>query len=189
MIRNFLDYIRKLRRKFYIFRYGLKNVDPRFLATRGLKKVCRDVRAGAYSYIGPGCIVYPKVTIGDFTMLANDVMIIGGDHNFKVAGVPSVFAGRDILKPTTIGKDVWIGARSIIMTGVNIGDGAIIAAGSVVTKDLEPFGVYGGVPAKKIRERFSVEERLKHEKILSSPLSELGSLTDRLESGKDWRNS
>lgn len=55
--------------------------------------------------------------------------------------------------PITIGNDVWIGARVIIMDGVNIGDGAIIAAGAVVTKDVEPYTIVGGVPAKTIRKR------------------------------------
>jgi acetyltransferase-like isoleucine patch superfamily enzyme len=61
--------------------------------------------------------------------------------------------------PTThIGNDVWIGARAVLRTGVRIGDGAIIAAGAVVVKDVEPFSIVGGVPAKHIRYRFSAEE-------------------------------
>ena len=87
-------------------------------------------------------------------MLAHDVMILGGDHNYKVAGIPTVFAGRDVTRPTNIGDDVWVGAGSIIMAGVTIGDGAIIAAGSVVTKDVPPYAIVGGVPAKILRYRF-----------------------------------
>jgi tetrahydrodipicolinate N-succinyltransferase len=61
--------------------------------------------------------------------------------------------------PTTeIGNDVWIGARAVLRTGVKIGDGAIVAAGAVVVKDVEPFSIVGGVPAKHIRYRFSHEE-------------------------------
>lgn len=64
---------------------------------------------------------------------------------------------------TIIGDDVWIGHGSIIMSGVNIGSGCIIAAGSVVTKDLEPYYIYAGVPAKKIKKRFeTIEEELLH---------------------------
>ena len=59
------------------------------------------------------------------------------------------------MKRTTIGHDCWLGAHSIIMCGVNIADGCIIAAGAVVTKDTEPYCIYGGVPAKKIKERFN----------------------------------
>lgn len=166
--------LRWIKRKFLIRWYGLRNVHPKFLATFGLKEVSKDVCAGAYSYIGPKCIIYPNVTIGDFTMLANEVYIIGGDHNYKTAGIPSIFSGRPNPLKTIIGKDVWIGARVTIFTGVKIGDGAIIAAGSVVTKDVEPFCIYGGVPAKKIKNRFSKEEdRNKHEEMLKRHLTDL----------------
>lgn len=60
-----------------------------------------------------------------------------------------------------IGNDVWIGSHSIIMGGVTIGDGAVIAAGSVVTKDVEPYSIVGGAPAKHIKFRFS-EDKIKH---------------------------
>lgn len=102
-------------------------------------------------------------------MLAHDVMILGGDHNYKIAGIPTVFAGRDVTRHTKIGDDVWVGAGSIIMAGVTIGDGAIIAAGSVVTKNVEAYCIYGDVPAKKIKERFSDEERQKHIAMLKDP--------------------
>jgi acetyltransferase-like isoleucine patch superfamily enzyme len=59
---------------------------------------------------------------------------------------------------TIIGNDVWIGSDVIIMDGVNIGDGAIIASGAVVTKDVEPYSVVGGIPARHIRYRFNPEE-------------------------------
>jgi acetyltransferase-like isoleucine patch superfamily enzyme len=59
---------------------------------------------------------------------------------------------------TRIGNDVWIGYGAIVLGGVTIGDGAIIAAGSVVTKDVEAYSIYGGNPAKKITERFENNE-------------------------------
>ncbi|QUN30592.1 CatB-related O-acetyltransferase [Cupriavidus sp. KK10] len=60
-----------------------------------------------------------------------------------------------------IGCDVWIGARSIVLDGVRIGDGAIVAAGSVVTENVDPYAIVGGVPAKLIRRRFSPEVEMK----------------------------
>ena len=59
----------------------------------------------------------------------------------------------------TIGNDVWIGSNVVILDGSTIGDGVIVAAGAVVTSDLEPYYIYGGVPARKIGERFTGEER------------------------------
>ena len=101
-------------------------------------------------------------------MLANDVQIIGGDHRFDIPGTPMLYSGRAELKATTIGRDCWIGARSTIMCGVNIGDGSIIAAGAVVTKDVEPYSIYGGVPAKKIKARFDTTAEIeKHKEMLN----------------------
>ena len=64
-------------------------------------------------------------------------------------------------RTVSIGNDVWIGANVIILPGVNIGDGAILAAGTIVTKDVEPYAIVGGVPARRIRYRFEEEVRNK----------------------------
>jgi acetyltransferase-like isoleucine patch superfamily enzyme len=147
--------------------YKLKNVHPTFYMG-GRSSVSSDIKAGAYAYIGPNCIIYPKVTIGEYSMLANNVSVIGGDHLYNKPGTPIIFSGRAILKETLIGKDVWVGAHSKILTGVTIGNGAIIAMGSVVTKDVEPFTIYGGIPAKKIKNRFNTKEDVEvHKKMLS----------------------
>ena len=61
-------------------------------------------------------------------------------------------------RPITIGNDVWIGARAMVMDGVEVGDGAIVAANAVVTKDVPPYAIVGGVPAKVIRYRFAPEK-------------------------------
>lgn len=163
-----INKLKQIKRRFYIWKLGLKHVDKTFLANKGAS-ISKDFCAGAYSYVGSHSTICPKVTIGNFTMLAHDVMILGGDHNYKIAGIPTVFAGRDVTRPTKIGDDVWVGAGSIIMAGVMIGDGAIIAAGSVVTKDVEAYCIYGGTPAKKIKNRFSDEERQKHIAMLKDP--------------------
>lgn len=158
---------RSVKRWYYMHKYGLKHVHPT-IYFGGKSKIPSDLIAGAYVYIGPQCLLYKKVEIGDYTMLANNVSIIGGDHNFNKAGVPMIFSGRDELKRTIIGKDCWIGANSIIMTGVKIGDGSIVAAGSVVTKDVEAYSIYGGVPARKIKDRFlTIQEKIKHQEFLS----------------------
>lgn len=160
--------IRFLKMKYFRAKYKLgSNVSDSFYLGGKPIGISPDFSAGEYSYVGPRCLIYPKVTIGKYTMLANNISIFGGDHNFKEVGKPIIFSGRGQLKKTDIGDDVWIGAYSKIMTGITIGDGAIIAAGSIVTKNVEEFTIYGGCPAKKIRDRFSsTEDKLKHKKML-----------------------
>jgi len=163
---------RKLKRWYFIKKYKLKNVHSTFYIG-GKSHISKDLYVEAYVYIGPNCFIYPKVKIGAYTMLANNVNIIGKDHLYNKPGVPIIFSGRDELIETTIGRDCWIGAYSIVMTGVKIGDGTIVAAGSIVTKDLEPYSIYGGIPAKKIKNRFNTENEItKHkEMLLIDPMS------------------
>jgi acetyltransferase-like isoleucine patch superfamily enzyme len=148
------------------FLYGLKFVHPTF-NIGGKCKISPDLIAGEYAFVGKNAIIYPGVSIGRYSMLAQNVQIIGDDHNFNISGLPSTFSGRPKLKRTLIGRDVWIGANAIVMAGVTIGDGSIIAAGSIVTKDVGSFLIFGGVPAKFLRNRFdSIENEQKHVKML-----------------------
>ncbi|MFV0210964.1 CatB-related O-acetyltransferase [Empedobacter falsenii] len=156
---------------YYRKKYRLKNVDKTFYMG-GKSGISKDLKAGKYVYIGPFCNIYPKVVIGDYTLIANNVQIIGADHNYKKVGTPITFSGREVLKETIIGKDVWIGAGCIISTGITIGDGSIIAMGSVVTKNVEPYSIYGGVPAKKIKNRFeNLNDMYLHQEMLVKNLS------------------
>ena len=106
--------------------------------------------------------------IGSFCSIGNHVKIGGGEHPYSwVSTSPVFYKGRDSVKAkfsefdrdeirtTFIGNDVWIGQNSLIKQGINIGHGAIIGMGSVVTKDVEPYSIVAGVPAKKIKLRFS----------------------------------
>ena len=151
-------------------RYGLKNISKTCLVCKGCK-VSKDLEAEEYTFIASNCIIYPKVKIGKYSMLANDVQIIGADHVYNNPNLPIIFSGREKIKPTEIGEDCWIGARSIILVGVKIGDGAIVAAGSVVTKDIEPYTINAGVPAKKIRMRFTEEEIALHKEMLKRKIT------------------
>jgi acetyltransferase-like isoleucine patch superfamily enzyme len=130
--------------------------------------ISTDIMVGKFSYIGRGADICPKVIIGNYSMLATNVSILGGDHNFNVIGTPVIFSGRPKLETTYIGNDVWIGTKVIVMSGIKIGDGAIIGAGSVVTKDVEPCTIVAGVPAKLIRYRFNKQDTLKHLKVMST---------------------
>ncbi len=129
--------------------------------------VSTDFEAGAFSYVGHGAIIGPKVKIGAYSMLGPRVMCLGDDHRYDFAGVPTIFSGRPDLRPTIIGRDVWIGAGSIIMSGVEIGDGAIVAAGCVVTKNIPPCEIHAGLPNRIIKHRFeNIEDKLRHLKML-----------------------
>ena len=92
------------------------------------------------------------VEIGDRTLLGHGVKLIAGNHR-----IPSnrgrIFGAGSVRKPIKIGSDAWIGSNSIILPGTTIGVGAVVAAASVVTKDVDPYTVVGGNPARIIRIR------------------------------------
>lgn len=88
-------------------------------------------------------------------MMGTDVVVITKNHAFNQTDIPMMQQGFEDERPVIIGNDVWIGDRVIILPGVHIGDGAIIAAGAVVTKDVPAYAIVGGVPAKLIRMRQS----------------------------------
>ena len=86
-----------------------------------------------------------------------DVQIYTRNHRYDRIDIPMYEQGESEIKEVKIGNDVWIGARSIILPGVTIGDGAVIAAGSIVTKDVESYAVVGGNPAKIIKYRSKIK--------------------------------
>lgn len=126
----------------------------------------RRVTLGSYCYIGAGSYLDGDITIGDHSMLANNVAIVGGDHAFSTPGVTMRDGGREAWRPTILGRDVWIGHGAIIINGISIGDGALVAAGSVVTKDVAAFSVVAGNPARHIKWRFDEAGQNVHSKRL-----------------------
>lgn len=92
------------------------------------------------------------VEIGDRTLIGYRTMISSANHLIPPNKEKIFYAGHSPEK-VIIGSDVWIGGNCVITAGVNIGEGAVVAAGSVVTKDVAPFTIVGGVPAKFIKER------------------------------------
>lgn len=98
-----------------------------------------------------------KVTIGNFVMVAPNCNILSSNHafsNYKISMMKQGVASSEVV----IEDDVWIGVNAVILSGVRIGRGAIIGANAVVTKDVEPFSIVGGIPARHIKYRFSPEE-------------------------------
>lgn len=123
----------------------------------------------SYSYIGRNSLVQ-NTTIGKFCSISKEVNIGLGSHPLERFSTSQLFyrsenaikinlVKKDIgvieYKPIQIGHDVWIGTRAIILDGVSVGHGSVIAANSVVTKDVPPYAIVGGVPAKIIKYRFT----------------------------------
>lgn len=148
------------------FKYKLKNCGKDTYFGQSVVIKAGAVSIGHKSFIGPECWLESKIKIGNFVMIAGRVAIVGGDHRFDVVGFPSIESGRSENKTVIIEDDVWIGHAAIIMHGLTIGEGAIIAAGAVVTKNVTPYSIVGGVPAKLIRMRFSDEDIKKHKQAL-----------------------
>lgn len=129
--------------------------------------VIADSSVGDYSYIGKNneikncsigkyCAIAPDVKIGLGIHPVDKISTYPGFYSKKASGSIHIDHDPTVLesKPVVIGNDVWIGTNSLILDGVTIGNGAIIAAGSVVTKDVKPYAIVAGVPAKTIRMRF-----------------------------------
>ena len=112
-----------------------------------------DLSIGDNSGVGIRCEVYGPVTIGNDVMMGPDVVVYTSGHRFDRVDITMIEQGYAEPRPVNIGNDVWIGRRAIIMPGVTIGDGCVIGAGAVVTKDIPPYSLAGGVPAKVIRSR------------------------------------
>lgn len=125
-------------------------------------------KIGKYTYIGIGNKIIHS-DIGNFCSIASDVNIGLEEHTLQNISTSPIFTevhnatGHSWIKQsafipfkrTYIGNDVWIGSRALIKSGIKIGNGAVIAAGAVVTKDVPPYAIVGGVPAKIIKYRFS----------------------------------
>lgn len=99
-------------------------------------------------FINQRCIISPNVFIGKSVSIAHQVLLISDSHKI---GSTEKRAGEVNFLPIRIEDGCWIGANSIVLGGVTIGEGCVIAAGSVVNKDCEPNSLYGGVPARLIR--------------------------------------
>lgn len=185
MIQSKVFYIKKIARRIYLWFYWLirnnketiKVEDYRLSPTVELGNfsiIRKGVEAyklkiGDYSYIsGPNSYV-EEVEIGKYCSIARNVIIGVSGHNYEwVTTSPIItsksykFIKKDKPEPQKdkpiIGNDVWVGINVIIMRGVKIGDGAVVASGSVVTKDVAPYSIVAGTPAKHIKYRFSADQ-------------------------------
>ena len=122
-----------------------------------------DITLGDRVQFGPYCIVHCDAAIGNSVLIAPRVAMVGrDDHRIDVVGKTIWDSPRGDSKKVIIEDDVWIGYGAIILSGVRIGRGAVVAAGAVVVKDVEPYAIVGGNPAKVLRTRFSPEQVNQH---------------------------
>ncbi|MBR2022007.1 MAG: CatB-related O-acetyltransferase [Clostridia bacterium] len=112
-----------------------------------------------------------RIIMGDNIMFGPGVTCITGGHRMDVVGKPMISVTNEEKRPEddrdiVLEGDNWIGANVTILRGVTVGEGSVIAAGAVVTKDVPPYSIVGGVPAKVIKMRFSEEELAEHKRLL-----------------------
>lgn len=152
---------------YYFFRWGkLRTKLYTFLMAKTGKNIyifppfhCpspEGIKIGNNVNISHNCLIGGEgsVTIGNFVIIGPNTVIVSGNHGFSRGNIPMV-RQKPKRAPVKINDDVWIGANVVILPGVTIGQGAIIGAGAVVTKDIPPYAIAGGNPAKVMRKRFS----------------------------------
>jgi maltose O-acetyltransferase len=116
------------------------------------------LRLGVDASVSPGSILDCRggLEIGAHSMIGIEAILLSTSHRHDRLDIPMRRQGLEH-EPVHIGEDVWIGARAVVLPGVSVGDGAIVGAGAVVTSDVEPYAVVGGVPARQISRRGLVE--------------------------------
>lgn len=158
-------FARHLPTSYLPYAFGAKKI--RYLICKSMFKKCgknvniehgadigtgRHIEIGDNSGIGVNCVV-KKAIIGKDVMMGPDVVFITANHNFEDTSIPMRGTGHAPAEIIQISDDVWLGTRVIILPGIKIGKGAIIGAGSVVTKDVPDYAIVGGNPARIIRNR------------------------------------
>ncbi|MNQ76221.1 Chloramphenicol acetyltransferase [compost metagenome] len=160
-------------------------------------------KIGSFTYIGRKTEIYSTGSIGRYCSFGQEILVGLGPHPTDWLSTSTFFYRKNmwsgsplvdefyaanemnysaVEKSVTIGHDVWIGSRAVIMAGVSVGHGAVIAAGAIINKDVEPYTIVGGVPGKPIRKRFD-EQTV--ERLLAS---EWWTVKPDLFKGRDYSN-
>ncbi|BFN37902.1 acyltransferase [Fidelibacter multiformis] len=168
-----LIFLRKLKgfnsclQKLLIAEYG-----PNVYIGQNCEFTYNNIHLGSNIYIGSRASFIASIShiyIGSYVMFGPNVTIRGGNHRIDVLGeymynVKEKLSEND--QDVIIQDDVWIGCNATILKGVKIGKGAVVAAGAVVTKEVPPYAIVGGNPAKLIKYRFSEDQIIRHEELL-----------------------
>lgn len=117
-------------------------------------KIPKGSRLGRYAYVGKGFSAPSPICVGDLCMISTNVTLVGNDHGIDNSALPVRLDFRWAHNVTVFEADVWVGHGAIIRSGINIGRGAVIGAGSVVMRDVPPYSVVAGNPARLIKMRF-----------------------------------
>lgn len=134
---------------FFLYRFRKIGKDCRL--DKSLFIYPNRVSIGDRCYIGRFSYLDGDIYIGNYTMLASNVAIVGGDHVFSNPDILMIDSGREHWRTTRIGSNCWIGHGAIIINGINIGDNSVVAAGSVVVKDVPSNVIVAGNPARVIK--------------------------------------
>lgn len=162
MPKNIKTRLRLLVKKFLLSRKGVKVYNNTvfsgtiFKGTATIEPYCRligdpEIQVGNNFYLNAFCHLLGEITIGENVMIGPKTVIWGRDHGISISSPMN--SQPHIRKPIVIKNDVWIGAGAIILKGVTIHEGAIVGAGSLVTKDIPAFAIAVGNPAKVIKYR------------------------------------
>ena len=150
------DVTLRLNPSFFDFKPGRINLESGTKISKGCVLDCfgGSINIGTNVFLGPYCVLYGhgNITIGNDCLIAMGCKIIAGNHTISAPDA-LMRLQPDVPNPIVIGNDVWLGADVKVLAGVNIGDGCIVGAGSVVTKNLLPYSIAVGSPARVIKKR------------------------------------
>jgi acetyltransferase-like isoleucine patch superfamily enzyme len=155
------------------------------------------LQIGHFVAVGPKSVVEVGGEIGDFAVFATGVLVVGrDDHRIDAVGTPVYLTEWIGDRPerdrdrVNVGRDVWIGAGAIVLSGVTIGEGAIVGAGTVVARDVAPYAIVAGNPARVVGMRFGSEsERRRHSDILEERVKLLDAKYRRSSAGDRQRRA
>lgn len=163
---KYLQYFQNLKHRLFLRLLKFGNIGTNVEISLGFNILNpKDISLGSDIYIGPYCNLYGHggIKIDSGVIIGPHLTIYSANHNYKYDLEAIPYDNKLDKKMVIIQENVWIGGNVIILPGIVIGEGAIVAAGSVVTKNVPPFNLVGGNPAKKIGER-NIDDYIKLKK-------------------------